>query len=185
MRGVSVAADRQSSAAPIQSRSDDGHHRDMTYNTSSLPNPSSPERAAPRTEALHSTRATPWEPRGARVSRALIGVAGAALVGGLAIAGVLLTPSRQVPRHPAGDQVAATQAQPAEPATQGQQAATQPQPGMTADQMAAQSQHEPAAAGTSATPATPSTPSADPAQQAQPGSPDETPSPAPKPGSGQ
>jgi hypothetical protein len=187
MRGVSAVADRRLSAAPIQSGRALGHHEGMNYDTSSIPNVPRPEREAAEAGSLHSTRAAPWEPGGARTSRVLIGVVGAALVGAFAIGGVMLTPSRHVPRAASGDEVAT--------APQSQQPAVpSAAPAMTADQMAAQSQQQPAAAGAAPAQAPSAAAAASDAQApaqampgtpAQPGSADASQSPATKPGSDQ
>jgi len=119
-----------------------------TMNTSTNPLSSSnlPERGRgiPESQSFRRGRTETWKPGASRgVSRAVIGVCGAALVGALAVGGILLSPSRTAKpvAQPQAD-IAATA--PAAPAS------------ASADGMANQLQQEPTAAGTTpqATPPT-------------------------------
>jgi hypothetical protein len=98
--------------------------------------PSRPVRGALDKETIARARSTPWEPGASSgAPRVLVGLVGAALIGGVAVAIVLLSPSRVAkPVHPA-DPAAISQTAP-------------PAPGASsADALAAQMNAEPAAAG--------------------------------------
>lgn len=116
VRGVSEAADSTTSPAPMGGRHAVRHHEAMNLPTSPLPSHGLPkaDRGPHESGSFQRVRASAWEPGASRgASRTLIGVCGAALVGALAIAGVLLSPSRPVPHRPAVAAADATAVTPA------------------------------------------------------------------------
>jgi hypothetical protein len=72
--------------------------------------PERPVQGAPDQETIAPTRQSPWEPgASAGAPKMLVGLAGAAIVGGIALAVVLMGPAPGAKKHAATDQVAAAQ----------------------------------------------------------------------------
>ena len=128
--------------------------------------PGRPVRGKLDQETFVNARTTPWEPgANAGAPKVLVGLVGAALVGAVALA-VVLMPAHKGVKHATGDQVAAAQV------------ATMPASAADADTLAARMDNEPPAAGAPAT-APPTTPSTTAATQPPAGTaPATTPAPA-------
>jgi hypothetical protein len=80
--------------------------------------PGRPPRGALDQETIDQARTSPWEPGASSgAPKVLVGLAGAALVGGIALGIVLLSPSPKTAKPAANPPVAAEQGAPANPAS--------------------------------------------------------------------